>query len=455
VNILLIWPESNSAVLNDSLSCCEPLPLEYLAGALRPDHDVLIYDGRLDGPLELFGRDFEPDMIGVAIPYTSVLRTARRIAHDARRLWPGATMILGGHHVTLSTEWIDDFPADYVFVGEAFMAIAEVARCVDAGADMTHIHGLVPFEQRRSLRPELRNPDFNIGIRPDRKMLARYRDRYFHSIYRPVALMRFSAGCPYNCDFCSLWKLTDRRYLTKEADGILQELDEIDVDNVYVVDDEAFIQSERMGRIAEAIRSAGVKKRYHMYLRTDTTVRNRRLLEKWAEIGLDSVLVGVESFVDEDLDAYHKNASMKHTLEAMRIFHGHGIKVRANFIVRPDYSKDEFQRLRDNIVHLKVDMPSISVLTPLPGTDLFNATKDKLIADNPDLYDCYHTLLPTRLPLAEFYDELAKLAAGLATLNAPAAGSEHTPMFYFSSDDAFGRMVQALREGETLHHRAY
>jgi len=51
------------------------------------------------------------------------------------------------------------------------------------------------------------------------------------------------------------------------------------------------------------------------------------------------------------------------------------------------------------------------VLTPLPGTDLLEQVEDRLITDDYDFFDFIHTVLPTTLPLEEFYSEYAKLYA--------------------------------------------
>lgn len=83
MRVLLIWPHNSQSVLNDSLSCCEPLPFEYLAGALRAHHDVVVHDLRLDGPLVRRADDPPPGLIGVAIPYTTALRGAARLAREA------------------------------------------------------------------------------------------------------------------------------------------------------------------------------------------------------------------------------------------------------------------------------------------------------------------------------------------------------------------------------------
>jgi len=58
---------------------------------------------------------------------------------------------------------------------------------------------------------------------------------------------------------------------------------------------------------------------------------------------------------------------------------------------------------------LDLDIIGFPVLTPLPGTDLMEETKDRLITTNYDFFDFFHTLLPTKLPLGEFYRELANL----------------------------------------------
>jgi hypothetical protein len=48
---------------------------------------------------------------------------------------------------------------------------------------------------------------------------------------------------------------------------------------------------------------------------------------------------------------------------------------------------------------------SYATLTPLPGTDLYQELKDQLITHEYDYFDFIHTLLPTTIPLKEFYAE--------------------------------------------------
>jgi hypothetical protein len=53
-------------------------------------------------------------------------------------------------------------------------------------------------------------------------------------------------------------------------------------------------------------------------------------------------------------------------------------------------------------------MPLFTILTPLPGTQLYKAYEDKLLTTDHRLFDLLHAVLPTRLPREEFYREFAR-----------------------------------------------
>lgn len=454
MRIFLIWPSNDDAVLSDSLSCCEPLPLEYLGGALKPNHDVVIHDLRFEKTFDLLLAQEEPQLIGLAIPYTVAIRSAYKIAREIKKLWPSVPLVIGGHHVTVSSEWLKDFPADYIIRGEGGPALNYLANRLEKKASVEALQGLSVFneQQHNSLFQPLRS--LEELPKPDRSLIKKYKARYFHSIYRPVALIRFSSGCLHRCSFCIAWKMTDQRYIIKSIPRILNELKEIDVHNVYVVDDEAFLDPLRTQLLAKEISLSKIIKRYHMYVRADTALKYPNVIAKWAEIGLDSVLIGAESMEDEELSKYKKGIKATQTSAAIKLFHSFGVKVRANFIIHPNFTKDDFVRLAQNVKDLEVDLPSFSILTPLPGTQLFHESKRSFISFNPDLFDCYHTLFRTKLPIVEFYREFAQLFKMTSQRTAISEGSKirnEANMFYYSNEMAFSEMTNAIEHGYKLN----
>jgi hypothetical protein len=56
-------------------------------------------------------------------------------------------------------------------------------------------------------------------------------------------------------------------------------------------------------------------------------------------------------------------------------------------------------------------LATFPVLTPLPGTDLYEQVRSEMMTHNYDYFDFIHTLLPTRLPLEAFYEEYHQLYA--------------------------------------------
>ena len=86
-----------------------------------------------------------------------------------------------------------------------------------------------------------------------------------------------------------------------------------------------------------------------------------------------------------------------------------GIEIYPSFIVRPEFSKADFTAFRQYCRSLGIGFASFAVLTPLPGTDLYEEVKSQLLTHNYDYFDFIHTLLPTALPLKEFYEEYYQL----------------------------------------------
>jgi hypothetical protein len=58
---------------------------------------------------------------------------------------------------------------------------------------------------------------------------------------------------------------------------------------------------------------------------------------------------------------------------------------------------------------MDIDQPAFTILTPLPGTELYEERRHELVTHDYLLYDVTHTVLPTRLPLERFYERFARL----------------------------------------------
>jgi radical SAM superfamily enzyme YgiQ (UPF0313 family) len=251
---------------------------------------------------------------------------------------------------------------------------------------------------------------------PSRNLTESYRKNYFSDWKKPLATVRTSQGCPFRCNFCALWKLNGGRYLTRKPEKIIEELSGIRENAVFFADDESLIDTERMLKLARLIKESGINKNYFLYGRSDTIVRHPDLIERWKEIGLGSVFIGLEFFRDEDLAYIRKKSTTRDNEEAVRILHNLDIRIVGSFILRPDFTHNDFNEFRKYCRSLRLHLPVFSVLTPLPGTDYYEEVKGTLITNNYDYFDLLHSVLPTRLPLKEFYEEFYRLYRNSSSL---------------------------------------
>jgi radical SAM superfamily enzyme YgiQ (UPF0313 family) len=244
---------------------------------------------------------------------------------------------------------------------------------------------------------------------PDRTLTAKHRHMYFNTGLKPIASLRTSKGCPFKCKFCCVWKEAGGKYYTRDPEKIVEEIKTIHEPYIFLADDESFIDAKRMEELAELIIKSGVDKKFFSYIRADTVVRNRELMKKWKDAGLVKVLIGVESCREKDLAEWKKKNTTEINEEAIEIMNELGIAVCISFIVSQDYEEEDFTGVANYIKGLKVSDVVATVLTPLPGTDLYEETRGKLLTDNYDYFDCAHTVLPTSLSLRKFYTQYAHL----------------------------------------------
>lgn len=410
MRILLIQPPKAAGTIGgEDIFIYEPLALEYVAAGVEADHDVRILDLRLGGSLLDALQSFRPDVVGITA-YTVHVNVARRLFAEVKEWNPEVLTVAGGHHATVAPDDLLSPFIDAVVIGEGVAAFREIVERFEKAAPLDDVAGIaLPRAGALFRTPARPAEDLDAAPFPSRSLTAAYRTQYHSEWMRPLASIRTSKGCPFRCTFCALWKLTGGRYLRRKPENIVEELAGIPEKYVFFADDESLIDTARMKRLAELIRDSGIRKRYFLYGRADTIARSRELLELWRSIGLERVFVGFEFFRDEDLASIGKGSTSGDNEQTARILAELGIEVYASFIVRPEFTREDFAAFRPYCEKLRLRFATFSVLTPLPGTDFHESVKDRLITRNHDLFDFIHTLLPTTLPIEEFYEQYYRL----------------------------------------------
>ncbi len=454
-NILLIWPENPAnCVLSRGLTLCEPLGLEYIAAALdKKGCNVDLLDMRFDKDINHTLNNSSYDIVGIAYPFTSFVKKSNDIAKIVKGVNRDIITVIGGHHPTVSLKYIDLKYVNYIIGGEGCEPIQHLYDKLSKNKENIFLEhqNIIKVNNGtpEKIHPVNWNYDRNVLNTmqcPMRSKMDKYREKFFHSHYKPISLVRFSVGCPYTCNFCVLWRVYGRKYLTRTNDSILNEILAVRNKYIYVVDDEAFLKRKKMYQLAKEIISLGVNKKFYMYVRADTISNNPKLIEKWAEAGLTSVLVGFETVNDTDLHLYNKGTSLKINFEACNILQSNGIDVRANFIVHPHFSENDFFQLSKSVSDFKIDLPTFTVLTPFFGTLVYDKWKSELVLDNPEFFDAYHSFIKPKLGYYKFYTKFASLFE-----NASSRNDKGDRVFYYGSGKELKTMIKKISKGYTHH----
>lgn len=410
---LLLYPPTNKSVVGgDRVFIHEPLSLEYLGASIKSGHDVSILDMRIDDNLPKRLEDFSPDIVGIT-GFTVHVNSIKRILKAVKAFDPRILTVVGGPHATALPE---DFYEDYidaVVSGEGVYPFRELVERTERGDDTRGIGGTsVRADGRFDRTPPAPYPGLDALPIPDRSLTRNYRNRYFTPLMNPLASIKSSIGCCHRCSYCMLWKITGGRFMPRDPYKVAGELAGIEEQNVFFADDDTLLDADRIIELVDVLEKEGVKKNYQVNGRADTIVRRPDLIEKWSRAGLASVVIGFESYRDEDLDYFNRGSDVSANEKALKILRDNGVLPIGYFIVRPDYDKSNFKGLRNYIRSLDLKYLIFTVLTPIPGTDFYEETKSTILKNDYDLYDFRHTLLPTRLPLEEFYSELSRLFEG-------------------------------------------
>ena len=473
LRILLIQPECYvSGIGFRTVAMPEPLALEILAACV-PDHEIRILDLRIENDLPGVLADFSPELVGTTA-LTPEVYAARKVLQTAKDLCPNAFTVIGGHHATLLPQDFFRPEVDAIALGEGELVFSQLVKALDEGRDLSSVPDLIWRQNSRFVTNKSADTKINLDTLPlpRHDLVKQYRQEYFLLFDQPDSSVTTGRGCPYKCNFCSVWKFYKGKVRQMSAQRVVKEVLAIETDHITFVDDNFLLNHARENEIVDLLQAEGVQKRYSMQCRSDSIVRHPELVSKWAKIGLYGVLVGLEGSSNRILEKVDKKNTITTNSEAIKILHDHDIIIWGAFIVDPDWTEDDFKNLRDYVTEKQITHTQFTVLTPLPGTELYQQWRDKLLTQDYRCFDTLHSVVPTRLKREDFYRHFANLyqqtdlgpywdlvRQGKLSIEDCKRGREMLeimckPELYYCNDPILGKRSEGLQDSSRNRSRA-
>jgi hopanoid C-3 methylase len=385
----------------------EPLGLELVAAAAQEaGHEVRLIDLQVEAHPAFFRliEAWRPDVIAFSCNYLANIPEIIDLAKTAKTKLPRTVICVGGHSASFIAKAIIEHgegAVDCVLRGEGEAGMPLLLAAIEAGTDLATVPGAVTASGEGPAPGFVHSLDDLLPARD----LVRHRRKYFIGVLDPCASIEFSRGCPWDCSFCSAWTFYGRSYRLLRPERVIEDLRRIRERGIFIVDDVAFVHERHGMELGEAIAQAGIKKRYYLETRGDVLLRNKDVFRFWKKLGVAYMFLGLEAIDEDGLKKYRKRVPLGRNFEALEFARSLGVHVAVNLIADPDWDRERFRIVREWCLE-QPEIVNISVNTPYPGTESWLTEERRLQTRDYRLFDIQHAVLPTRLPLHEFYEEL-------------------------------------------------
>ena len=348
-----------------------PLGLATLAAYLDDTDDVEIQDQHV----ETLTLNDTPDLVLIQVYITNAKR-AYAIAQHYRD--KGVYVALGGLHVTSLPDEAAQY-ADTIFLGPAEQTFPEF---------------LKDFRAKSPKKRYVSTNGRTIQNQPPIRRDLIKREKYLV----PNSLV-ISRGCPHHCDFCykDAFFKGGTSFYTQRVDEILAEISRLPGKHLYFLDDHLLGNPRLATELFEGMRGMN---RVFQGAATVKSILEGDLIEKAAQAGLRSLFVGFETFSPDNLRQSNKSQNLKADYErAVKRLHDLGIMINGSFVFGlDDDGPDVFKRTVDWGVSNAITTSTYHILTPYPGTRLFDSMQQsgRLLTTDWDLYDTRHVVYQSK-----------------------------------------------------------
>lgn len=371
-----------------------PLGISYVAAALeQAGYNVEILDLNVDrmNDRDLQRRVKNADIVGITgmiTEYQQVLNfidTVKQGNRDSR-------VILGGPlATTLPRELLQASQADFVVIGEGERTIVDLVSAIKHGDGFSKIKGIAYRNGNQIIITEPAEPiaDLDTIPFPARHLLdmKRYIKNHFESFGLKIkgfgkiksTNLITSRGCPYNCTFCFKgmwgykWRGRSPRNIVEEMEFLYQRHG---VNGFFFNDDTFVLNRNRVFEFCHLLTRKGLDTVW--YCNGRVNLMTKELLKAMYNAGCRGAAYGIESGNQQILDSMKKDITLDQVRDVVKWTKEAEINVSGYFMLgMPGETRETIRETIALAKELELDFYGFSMVTPLPGTELYTAVLEQ------------------------------------------------------------------------------
>jgi radical SAM superfamily enzyme YgiQ (UPF0313 family) len=367
------------------------LGLAYIASVLEKNNFSvgildMVVEPKSDGELEKFLLGAKPTVIGVTA-MTPQANDAFKLTSFIKKIWKDSLIVLGGPHATATPESCLGNSIDMVCIGEGEYTMLDIARYAREGGSLRDIKGIAfkqdgkaVFAEQRELIKDLDELPF-----PARHLLPitkyTFMQKRADTDFKKSTTMITSRGCPYGCIYCNK-KIFGYKFRARSAKNVVDEMEHLvekyKVEAIFFEDDTFTLNKKRVAAICDEILDRKLEIEWTSQARVNTITRD--LIFKMKKAGARWIEFGVESGSQRVLEILKKKITVQQVRDAFAWSKEAGIKRYAFFMLGiPGETREDIGQTIKLIEEIEPDELQLSILTPYPGTEVW----DEFVRKNP------------------------------------------------------------------------
>lgn len=366
MKILLILSQAGLKpnLLNEILitSFYPSITLEQLISITPEKYEVECVDERY----QKVNFNWDGDIIGISTLTTSA-NHAYEMADEFRKR--GKTVVLGGYHPSALPDEAKQH-ADSVVIGEAELSWPELLNDFENKK-------LKPFYKTKSVDPN--------KIPSPKKIPQRF--QFF-------GMIQSTRGCPQGCKYCAIQNVEGTIFRSRPIKKVIEEIKSLQTKRFMFADSSMTINPEHTKKLFREM--IGLDKKFSCYGNINVLNNDDEFLDLAYKAGCESMLIGFESVSQKTIGHIGKKTNkVEEYISGVRKIRDYSMMVTGLFMFGFDTdTKDVFDTTLDTIYKMDLDRAAFAILTPYPGTALFNdmVSQGRMLTKDWSKYNMRHVV---------------------------------------------------------------
>lgn len=376
MKLLLVKAPSSTHTINP------PLSLAYLIPNAQKHAQIKVLDCLKENysfqDFKNYIEKYNPDVVGFTA-FTMEINSVFKCAQIVKNLNNKAYTIVGGPHASTFPEHVlEKGFIDFAFVGEAETSFPKLLKQLKGiKKNFKNIPNLA-FKEKGKIKINKLRFEENLDSLPlpdfDLMNFKTYPKLYFARKHPSMPILT-SRGCPFNCSFCTGYKISGKKFRTRSPENIIQELkilkQKYKIKEFQIWDDNFTLDRKRAMKFCNLLIKEGMNLIWWCPNGVRMETLDYELLRKMKESGCYSIVLGIESGSERIQKDMNKNLDFKKLRQVVNLAHKLKMRTQGFFIIGyPTETKKDIIKTIKLAKSLPLDRATFGLFQPLPGSDI-------------------------------------------------------------------------------------